>query len=156
MEPWQPDDLFKDALNQQFHNIGYVPTSSSSTIYSLFIISKVEQKMKVAAQRFRIPETSRYTDSFKGVIVDTGAAKSCIGKKQLTRTLLFNHRSHRSNLIMRFRVPLVFVEISLPLPDDSIMRFRSGVVSANVPFLSCIDFMKREGVIINVPNMEFT
>jgi len=106
-------------------------------------------------------ENSGRMPKFKGAVIDTGAARSCIGKKQAVAyagTIGHVPKLSKTNLSFRFGDKVEkscgAILIKLPIGNGMLIEFYCDIVPANIPLLLGLDILKRERLIIDVDLME--
>ena len=64
----------------------------------------------------------------------------------------------KSNVIFKFgditHKSLGTMQVSIPTPNGNTMNFRCDIIPADIPLLLRLDVMRREGLIINVRDLE--
>jgi len=105
---------------------------------------------------FRVERKSR-SPKFKGIVVDSGAASSCIGLSQAIVWRKMNNDSspwRKSTLSFKFGhsvyESLGKMVIDIPTPNGKNLCFICDIVNADVPLLLGLDVMIDERMIINV------
>ena len=94
-------------------------------------------------------------------VVDSRATRSCIGVKQakaLAKIQVADQEVLKSNVSFKFgdiiHKSLGKMRVSIPTPNGSCMAFTCDIVRADIPLLLGLDVMRREGLIINVRDLE--
>ena len=120
-----------------------------------------KKKLSAHIRKGNFPKLKKLKTKFSGTVVDTGAARSCIGMKQakaLAKIQGANQEVKKSNVIFKFgditHKSLGTMQISIPTPNGNNMTFRCDIVPADIPLLLGLDVMRREGLIINVRDLE--
>ena len=96
-----------------------------------------------------------------GIIVDSGAARSCIGVKQakaLAKIQVADQGVMKSKVSFKFgdiiHKSLAKMLVSIPTQNGSSMPFACDIVRSDIPFFLGLDVMRREGFITNVRDLE--
>jgi len=128
--------------------------NSSRNIYNKKKLSaQINAKMK-AREELVYPK-------FRGTVVDTGAARSCIGYNQakaLWKLQGFKSQIEPSNILFKFgdvvHCSNKIMNLSIPTPNGNELNFKCNIVNADVPLLLGLDVLKRENLIVNVRDLK--
>ena len=97
---------------------------------------------------------------FKGIVVDTGAARSCIGLNQakaLWKLQGFKNQIESSNVFFEFGDVVYksnqIMDVSMSTPNGNELNFKCNVEDAHVPLLLGLHVLKRENLIANLRDL---
>ena len=121
---------------------------------------KYIRKKKTTHNTDRIPIGRSRGPKFKGIVIDSGAERSCVGWLQAVAYCTSIRQSlplRRSNNAFRFADEVLrskgIIEVIIKTSHGSSLTFECDVVNSDVPMLLGLDIMRREGMVIDISKM---